>query len=354
MSGRKSMGEEVAWDLLRRAREVHVASVVDGKPLLRAMHAAIYDGQLWLHGSPRIGMASALDGPVQVLAEEVIARIPSWMRDEQRACPATTWYRSALVEGTLRPQHDPERRAAALQQLMGALQPEGRHVPLDAAHPLYQAAIRGLGVWSVEPSAISAVEKLGQDQPVAHLTAILRSLWERGDPGDLAAIEMASRAHPDRPQFWPLPGGLRARVHPDERDVAQAVALARGRYWNGGITDEALATAVRCSSWAGIERDGTLLATARAVSDRGKRSWIYDVCVSDEMQRGGVGTLLMSLLLAHPHVRRTEVSLSTRDAAGFYARLGFREVFTDRSGPFPRTLMRKPAPTAQLWSTASA
>jgi predicted N-acetyltransferase YhbS len=68
------------------------------------------------------------------------------------------------------------------------------------------------------------------------------------------------------------------------------------------------------------------------------------VVVADSLQRSGVGTLLMRLLLDHAAVRGTVVSLATRDAAGFYARLGFQEVVTDHAGPYPRTMMVRPRP----------
>lgn len=345
MGGRRFIGEEAALDLLASAREVRVAAAQDGKPVVRTMHAAIYDGRLWLHASPRSSLNLLEGQPVSVLAEEIVARIPSWMRDPQRACPATTWYRSAILDGTLRSEPDLALRAGALEAMMRHLQPEGHYKTIRADDPLYEGALRGLSVWSVQPESLSAVEKLGQEQPKDALLAICRALWRRGDPGDLAAIERSSQAHPDRPEIHPLPDGLRARISLREGDVPDAVALVRGRYWNTTLGDEALSLALRSSHWVGIERDGHIIATARAISDRGKRSWIYDVAVADEAQRSGLGSKLLPILLDHPALRGTEISLATRDAAGFYAKFGFVEVFTDRSGPYPRTMMRRPAPT---------
>jgi ribosomal protein S18 acetylase RimI-like enzyme len=99
---------------------------------------------------------------------------------------------------------------------------------------------------------------------------------------------------------------------------------------------------VRHSAWVGLERDGRLVATARGISDRAKRGWIYDVAVSDELQRQGVGQHLMRLLLDHPALRETQLSLGTRDAAGFYERFGFQAAFTEHRGGHPSTLMRRP------------
>jgi GNAT superfamily N-acetyltransferase len=280
---------------------------------------------------------------VEVHAHEVVARIPSWMRDPARACPTTTYYRSVIARGSLRSVEDPEARAAALQRMMEERQPEGRHVPISAADPLYAAAVRGLGVWRVDVAELHAVEKLGQDQTAEHVRGIVRALWERGGPGDHAAIEVISAAHPDRPAFAAAPPGLRARCWPSPADARAAAKLAAGRYWNATFDEDTLAQAVLGSTaWVGLEQDGALVASARAISDRAKRSWVYDVVVRDELQRAGLGSALMRLLLDHPAVRSTEVSLATRDAAGFYARLGFEAVFTDTRGAYPRTMMRRP------------
>lgn len=345
MSGRRDIGGDAGWALLARAPELHVAAVVDGAPALRAMHGVVHDGALWLHGVPR-GTVSSWDGaPVEVQAHEIVARIPSWMRDPERACPATTYYRSVIARGSLRAFADPRARAAALQRMMEERQPEGRHVPIDADDPLYAAKLRGLGVWRVDIDELHAVEKLGQDQTAEHLRGILRGLWARGAPGDHAAIEVISAAHPDRPAFAEAPPGLRARCWPTPGDARAAAGLAAGRYWNTAFDEDTLARAVLGSTaWVGFERDGALVASARAIADGAKRSWVYDVVIRDDLQRTGLGTALMRLLLDHPAVRATDVSLATRDAMGFYARLGFEEVYTDTRGAYPRTMMRRPPP----------
>jgi nitroimidazol reductase NimA-like FMN-containing flavoprotein (pyridoxamine 5'-phosphate oxidase superfamily) len=228
MSGRSALGESDGWALLARAPAVHVAGVRDGRPVLRTMHHVVHDGAVWLHGVPGSALNELAEGPVQIGAEEVVARIPSWMRDPQRACPATTYYRSVWLSGTLRKVDHAPTRAAVLQRMMEVLQPEGRHVPITHDHALYRSAVAGLGVWKVDPTSVSAVVKMGQDQRADHVAGILRGLWTRGEPGDHAAIEQISALHPEHPAFAELPAPFRARCHPSEADVAAAVALARG------------------------------------------------------------------------------------------------------------------------------
>lgn len=323
-----------AWAIVARARELSIAAVIDGKPLIRKMHAALLDGRLVLHGAPRSAKSVWVGAPVVAAAEEVVARIPSWMRHPERACPATTFYRSAQVIGHMVPIEDPEARSRGLSALMARLQPEGGYRPLDPDDPMYRSALRGLGVWAVEPESISGVIKLGQDLRGGEILGVLRGLWDRGGPGDLEAIELICDAHPSRPRLRSIPGGLMLRCHPGEDDIAASVALVRGQYWNTRFDDGILAEALRRSAWVGLSDAGQLIATARGISDGTKRAWIYDVVVASSHRGRGLGTILVSTLLDHPAIRRVhDVRLHTRDAMAFYASLGFVEVRRDRAGP---------------------
>ena len=339
MGNRLSLTDDEALALIDSAREVRIAAVVDGRPLLRTMHAVRIGNALALHGAPRSEKAGWVGAPAVAAVEQVVARIPSWMRHPERACPATTLYRSVQVTGRIEALDDPTERAVALQALMESLQPEGRYRPLDADDPLYKAPIRGLGMWVLRIEAVSGVAKVGAHLPDSEARSVLAGLWSRGEPGDLAGVETISAA--TGLPWRDVPEGLRARCHATPTDAAAAAALVEDAYWNGDFGADALAEAVLSSAWVGLEADGELVATARASTDRSKRSWIYDVAVRADWRGQGVGSGLMEMLLDHPHVRRTQASLATRDAMAFYERFGFRVRLTDATGPFPRTLMQR-------------
>ena len=338
-----------AWTFLREAHVLHIAAVVDGRPMLRTMHAAVFGEKLVLHGAPKGGKATWMGAPVVASAEQVVARIPSWMRHPERACPATTYYRSVHVEGELCPLDDADERAAALQALMDQLQPEGGYRPLAADDPLYATTVRGLGMWAIEVERTSVKEKLGQHIRGAEMASILAGLWRRGAPGDLAAIEALSAAHPERPSFVALAGeeaGLRARCHPTSADLATLVQWLRDAYWNAGFDDAVLAEAHRHGPWVGLELAGQLVASARAVTDHAKRAWIYDVIVDPAHRGRGLGTQLVGLLLDHPHLRDVAcMHLGTRDAMPLYARHGFVDDLVRGEGDARRTIMLRDART---------
>jgi ribosomal protein S18 acetylase RimI-like enzyme len=114
-----------------------------------------------------------------------------------------------------------------------------------------------------------------------------------------------------------------------------------GAYWLGGF-GRANIRAVLARSTALVsarDRRGSLAGFARAMSD-GRVAWIYDVVIAEPWRRSGVGTMLLELLLDHPAVRGVRhVRLGTRDAMGFYRRLGFRDLAEAPRHPWPTTEM---------------
>ena len=81
------------------------------------------------------------------------------------------------------------------------------------------------------------------------------------------------------------------------------------------------------------------MACARALSDRVKYAWIYDVAVAAPWRGRGMGAALMGLLLDHPALRGVrQVWLTTRDAQTFYTRFGF----------VPAAEMKRPWPTTDM------
>lgn len=342
------MGREAAVELLARSPVIHLAATdPHGAPILRTLHSVVIEGRaVAFHGSPSGEKMLALGRPVVLSAEEAIASIPSYWVDPERACPATTYYRSVQVHGLLEPVEDRETRAAILQAFMAKYQPEGGHVPISADLGLYRAAVAGLGILQVSLEDLDGKAKLGQNRRPAELARILQKLWERGLPGDPRAIDRVQEANPDAPipEFLQAPAGLRFVCAPgpeDAADVARALAHPDA-YWNQGVPAEILERVHLSSSAWVIARDkgGKLAATARAVSDRGKFALVLDVFVAPVWRGRGLGKAIVRLLLDHPAVRDVrKVTLRTRDAQGLYERLGFVARAEGPPPPWPSTEM---------------
>jgi nitroimidazol reductase NimA-like FMN-containing flavoprotein (pyridoxamine 5'-phosphate oxidase superfamily)/ribosomal protein S18 acetylase RimI-like enzyme len=326
------MGREEAEALLGQAAVVHLASTNDaGEPVIRALHTVVVRGALAFHAAPAGEKVEALGKPAVAVAEEVVASVPSYFMDPERACPATTLYRSAQVHGTVVEVEDPVHKAEVLAALMAKYQPEGGHVPISAAHPLYAKAIAGLLVAEIPLERLDGKAKLAQNRTPAERRHLLEKLWERGLPGDPAAVEqvLAHNQGMPLPSFLAAPAGsgaARLVAAPGTGDAEAAAELCAGAYWNADVSRDVIRRAhLGSAAWVGARDEaGRLVATARAIGDGAKRCWIYDVMVAPELRGRGLGEAVVRLLLDHPAVRRARrVYLATRDAQPFYERLGF-------------------------------
>ncbi len=321
-----------ALALLRRAAVVHLATTTpEGEPVLRALDGAVLDDGVYFHGARAGEKARCLGRPAVVSAEELVAHVPSWMVDPRWACPASTLYRSVQVHGVLSEVSDPALKARVLSTLMERWQPEGRYQPIDPEHPHDRGQLQGTLVLRVGLDRVDGKEKLLQNRTPEEVARVIEGLWQRGQPGDPAAIEAIREANPaaPTPAFLAGPERLRLAVALREGDAEQAERLLRGEYWWGeqGMPPALIQPAQRSAdAWVGAhDLAGRLVATARAVSD-GCSAWIYDVVVEHGLRRAGLGRKLVTLLLDHPAVRAAPtVHLRTRDAQGFYERFGFRE-----------------------------
>lgn len=323
------MSDADALGLLERLPEVHIASTDrDGAPVFRTVNYAIADGALAFHGAPA-GEKLEIAGRAAVFAaSETVASIPSYFLDPERACPATTLYRSVQVHGTVEVLDDDDAKARVLAALMAKYQPEGGYRPLRADDPMYRKAIAGLLVMRVPLTRIDGKAKLGQNRTPHEVCTLMERLWERGGTHDPAAIEALREANPTAPvpRFLEAPAGARLVCACDRRDEPDTVALLSTTYWNVDIAPSVLLEAHRNTSvWVGARDErGRLVATARALADGAKFANIYDVAVDPAWRGRGLGAAVFRLLLAHPRVRGVRRAwLRTRDAMGFYERFGF-------------------------------
>ena len=315
--------------LLEQSGVVHLASTTaEGAPVLRTVHGVVVRGALAFHGAPAGEKMEVIGREAVVSAEQIVAAIPSYFIDPERACPATTLYRSVQLHGRIERVDDAEEKAEVLSALMHRFQPEGGHVPIEAEHPLYKKAVAGIMVLKVPLEQLDGKAKLAQNRTPEERRRLLAKLWERGLPGDPAAVELVRAANPGTPlpEFLVGPEGTSLIVAPTPADASAAAELLVDAYWNVGFSRHEIAAAhLGSAAWVGArDEQGALIATARAISDGAKRAWIFDVMVAPAWRGRGVGEALMRLLLDHPAMRRTRrIGLGTRDAQSFYERLGF-------------------------------
>lgn len=286
---------------------VHVAGTTEqGEPVLRVLHGVVVDQRLCFHAADIGEKTSMLGRPAVAMTQKIVAEVPSYATDPERACPATTYYRSAQTSGVLRRIDDVQTKAAVMQALMGRYQPEGGHAPITADDPRYRAPLKSLLVVALPLADAVAKVKLGQNRRPAQLVAVLEALWRRGGVDDVTAIAAIVDAHPDlpTPSFLASPQGTTLSVDPPSAAALPAAQLLRAR----NLTCDALgplAAAHRGSeAWVvAHDADGTLVGTVRAIGDRVAMAHIIDLAVHAAWAERGLAAALVRLLLDHPSIR---------------------------------------------------
>jgi GNAT superfamily N-acetyltransferase/nitroimidazol reductase NimA-like FMN-containing flavoprotein (pyridoxamine 5'-phosphate oxidase superfamily) len=343
-----TMTEATARQFLREAEVLHLALTrPDGAPVLRTLNAAVTDEWLLFHGSLAGEKAQCIGRAAVVQAEQIVTSIPSYFTDPEKACPATTFFRSVQVHGTLERIDDPHLKADALQRIMLRYQPEGGYVPISFDTPMYQNAVRGVLVLGVRIESITGKAKLGQNKKPHEIADVMDRLWQRGARGDAAAVGLMFSHHPEsaRPSRFRGPSGSWLWPALKPSDVTAAVDLLENQYWTRDMSRAALGRAqLGASAWIGArDARGKLIATARANSDGARHAYVADVAVAPEHRGQGLGAALVELLLDHPALRGADlVRLATADAQAFYERFGF-EPEEQIQFPFPlsRLLLRR-------------
>lgn len=335
---RNHLPEADAIALLSDLRVHQLATTApDGSPVLRTLNGVVLGRAIYFHGAPKGEKALSLGRPAVVAAHRSIAEIPSHWIDPERACPASSWYRSVQIKGPLLAVEDLNEKAAALQALMERSQPEGRFRPITARDPLYAKVLEGLLVMKVPFEVVSGKLLAGQGAP-SRIPGVLRGLWSRARPRDMAAFETVRALHPQArlPDAFEAPDGYRLHCCLDE--PREAAVLLDGQYWTAEWTLEQLVEKVRnARAWAGArDATGRLVATASAIGDGG-RGWLMDVVVQPDHRGRGLGHAICRLLLDHRLLRGARVGLRTRDAQDVYARLGF-----EVAGGGPTFMWRRP------------
>ncbi|MEF2967915.1 pyridoxamine 5'-phosphate oxidase family protein [Paenibacillus sp. M1] len=158
-----------------------------------------YDGQyFYFHGSLAGEKMKHLkhDPRVSFTLAKEYALIPSYFTDPKLACPASAYFKSVMVRGTVEHIHSPEEKAAALTLFMEKLQPEGGYDPIRADDPQYAGHLKAVSVFKIVPADMSAKFKFGQNMKEADFSDVVSGLEERDREMDRETIALMQRFCP--------------------------------------------------------------------------------------------------------------------------------------------------------------
>lgn len=315
---------EIAREILQGARYGHLASVSsDGMPEIRPLNYVLHKNEIVFHTSPKGDLPTWAGRIATMAAEDSTCWLPSYWRNRELACPATTYYRSVLARGVLRSLAE-EEKPAAMQAFMERYQPEGGHKPLT--HKVYKGPLAALFLVALPLASVSCKLKFGQHLTPALRLAMVEALVERNGRGDRAAAR-AIRLYNEMDCAYT--GYTFDTTLIDRERVWE---LLRDTYWGHRRTregvyqqcDEAMLTV------AYLE-EGRLLGYARLARVDRRTGFLYDVIIDADHRGKGIGKGMMERLMAQ--VQPLErILLDTRDAMGLYQRYGFEVISVSDEG----------------------
>lgn len=328
------MPDAEARAMLAAAKEMTFAAIGksnDGtpSPVLRVVNTWVAGDSIYFHGAPAGEKMTTMGSAAVFETSRVVARLPSWFVDPERACPATTLYEAVQAHGILREVEDRVEKTRALAGLLEKLQPEGRYVPLDA--PMYEKTLDGLLVVRMDVTHVDGKRKVCQNRTPKERSRIIEQLFLRGDPGDAEAIETIFAHNADTPVPGSLvapQGGRFCACLPTWRHEEALLLLRQGAYWLDKTSDDTVLRSMTAPSVmvGAFDAAYRLVGIARIVADA-RVAWLYDVFIDEKLRGTGLGLSLMKFVLTHPLVSRAaKIRLTTRDADAFYRKLGWKEL----------------------------
>lgn len=111
---------------------------------------------------------------------------------EGLACPATHFFKSVHIQGTIEIVANYDEKVQALESLMQKLQKEGGYRPMS--DEVYQKTINITQVYKIVPIEVRGKIKLGQHLPQERFEMILEHLSTRGSEIDKLTVEEMKKA----------------------------------------------------------------------------------------------------------------------------------------------------------------
>jgi GNAT superfamily N-acetyltransferase/nitroimidazol reductase NimA-like FMN-containing flavoprotein (pyridoxamine 5'-phosphate oxidase superfamily) len=282
---------------------------------LRPMNFVLLDEKLYFHTAGPGTLASRAGQHAVFSCLESAAWLPSYWRDPELACPATTYYRSAVVRGKLSSVSCLELKAGVLEAFMQKYQPEGGYAPFTDKR--YAGPLKALTVLEMDLDQASCKVKLGQHLPLKHKQRVYDGLVGRGD---FAFARMMLEVNEDLPVV--RDGWVTDAAILRSSDVWE---LLRHVYWAHKRSPESVAANLDSALLnLGWYADGVLRAYCRVTRVHPGTCWLYDVVVDPAVRGQGLGKKLIEEMLAR--VSDERIFLDTRDAMTLYEQYGWVEV----------------------------
>ena len=184
--------DEAAIEALLAECEYGTLSLVDdGEPYGVPVNFVWFGGCICFHGSRegRKAEVIAKNPKAAFSAVKPYSLIPSHFSDTRAACPATQFFASVHMAGTVTIVEETSEKCGVLNAMMQKLQPEGGYETIDATNPIYTKMTAQTAVWKLTPSHKSLKVKAGQNLSDERKCEIIRKLIDRGEELDKITVQ---------------------------------------------------------------------------------------------------------------------------------------------------------------------
>jgi len=182
--------QEIINELFDEVEYGTLAICADNKPYSLPLNFVKIGDALYFHGAKKGKKIDILKENTHASFSVVkpYSMIQSYFssRDEL-ACPATQFFKSVIVDGTIAFVEKYDEKVQALSALMQKLQPEGGYKPLN--DEAYAKAINATLIYKLNVEKFRAKFKFGQHLSQERFEMIIEHLSARGDAVDSVTIE---------------------------------------------------------------------------------------------------------------------------------------------------------------------
>jgi uncharacterized protein len=163
----------------------------NNEPYGVAVNFVYNDGAIYFHGSREGRKAEAIGTKTKssFLVVQPYAYLPSYFSDTRSACPATHYFASVHVSGTVTLIEASAHKAKALNALMQKHQSEGGYEIISPENPIYTKMLEKTGVYHIAIDQMSLKVKAGQNLSQEQRERLIDKLHERNGAGDSATIQ---------------------------------------------------------------------------------------------------------------------------------------------------------------------
>lgn len=184
--------KKVINELLAECEYGTLSLISQDKPYVVAVNFVFYDDCIYIHGAKEGRKVEAIktNKNASFLVVKPYSLIPSYFSDTIAACPATHFFSSVFLEGTIKIVENNDKKAQVLNKLMEKLQSEGGYEEISYKKPMYKKMLENTAVFELKVQTITCKVKAGQNLNETKKHKMIEKLEKRGEFLDKKTINL--------------------------------------------------------------------------------------------------------------------------------------------------------------------